>query len=160
MSAGDGCEAPRNQDMSAMAKVAKDAMDKRRYERMKAGLQIKYRNVGPTEEATLMKQGDYGAPNAFKADTVELQDFTKVACEDISLGGLRINTPFPLPEGTRLWLQISIPGIPMAVNAIGEVRWSRRAGSLCSSGVQFHGISMSDLGKVERFLTLQKPSTK
>jgi hypothetical protein len=151
MSADEG------QDISAMEKIAKDLLDKRRYERMKAGLQVKYRTVGPTEEATLIKQGEYGAPNAFQAATTEIQDFNKVTCEDISLGGLRINTPFPLPEGTRLWLQINIPGIPIAVNAIGEVRWSRRAGSLCSSGLQFHGISMADLGKVERFLALQKP---
>ncbi|HTB21980.1 MAG TPA: PilZ domain-containing protein [bacterium] len=151
MSGDDG------QDLSGMEKIAKEALDKRRFERLKAGLQVKYRPVGPTEEATLTKQGDYAAPESFQAQTSEVEDFKRVTCEDISLGGLKINTPFPVPEGTRLWLQISLPGIPIAVNAIGQVRWSRRAGSLCSSGIQFHGISMADLAKVERFLALQKP---
>lgn len=140
-----------------MEKMAQDALNKRRYDRMKAGLQIKYRTVGPTEEATLLKAGEYASPETYKANTPEVQDFNKVVCEDISLGGLKINTPFPLSEGTRLWLQVSIPGVPIPVNAIGEVRWSKRAGSLCSSGLKFAGISKPDLDKVERFLALQKP---
>ena len=92
----------------------------------------------------------------FKANTPEIHDFNKVVSEDVSLGGLRINTPFPVPEGTRLWLQINIPEVPIAVNAIAEVRWSRKAGSLCSSGLKFNSISKADLDKVERYLTLQK----
>jgi hypothetical protein len=156
MSVDDGDASAKGKDVSAMVKLAHEALDKRRYERMKAGLLIKYRVVGPTEEATLVKQGDYAAPEAFKASTQEMKDFNKVACEDISLGGLKINTPFPLPEGSRLWLQVSVPGVPMAVNAIAEVRWSRHSGSLCSSGVKFTGISNVDLAKVERYLALQK----
>ncbi len=140
----------------SVEEVAKDILVKRRYERLRAGLQIKYRAVGPTEEATLVKTGGYAAPEVFKANTTEIHDFNKVACEDISLGGLKINTPAPLPEGTRLWLQVTIPGVPIAVNAIGEVRWSRSAGSLCSAGLRFVSISKADLDKVERFLVLQK----
>jgi len=158
MSVEDGGENNnKEKDVSAMVRMAQEALEKRRFERMKAGLQIKYRPVGPTEEATLAKQGNYAAPEAFKASSQEMQDFNKVACEDVSLGGLKINTPFPLAEGTHLWLQVGIPGVPMSVNALAEVRWSRRAGSLCSSGLKFTGISNADLAKVERYLALQKP---
>ncbi|MGH7442173.1 MAG: PilZ domain-containing protein [bacterium] len=147
---------PRGDDHFAVGQAAQDAIEKRRYERLKAGLQIKYRPVGPTEEATLVKGGDFAAPAALEAGTPETRDFHKVLCEDISLGGLKIVTSFPVAETTRLWVQISIPGVPLPVNAVAEVRWSRRAGSLCSSGLQFHTISKNDLAKVERFLTLQK----
>jgi hypothetical protein len=143
-------------EMEAMQKMAQDALDKRRFERMKAGLQIKYRAVGPSEEATLVKQGGYAAPEAFHSHTSEIKDFNKVVSEDVSLGGLRISTPVPLPEGTRLWLQVSIPEVPIPVNAIARVQWSRSAGSLCSSGLKFESISKSDLDKVERYLVLQK----
>lgn len=143
-------------DVNDAAQAAKAELEKRRYERMRAGLQIKYRVVGPSEEATLIKQGGYANPEVFKANTPEIHDFNKVVTEDVSLGGLKINTPVPVPEGTHLWLQVTIPQVPIPVNAIAEVRWSRRAGSLCSSGLKFISISKADLDKVERFLTLQK----
>jgi hypothetical protein len=143
-------------DLAAMQQQAKDMLDKRRFERMKSGLQIKYRVVGATEEATLMKEGGYGAPEAFKANTPESKDFNKVVTEDVSVGGLRINTPSPLPVGTRLWVQLTLPEVPIPVNAIAEVRWSTRAGSLCNSGLKFESISKTDIEKVERYLFLQK----
>lgn len=143
-------------DMDAMQKLAQEALDKRRFERLKAGLQIKFRPVGPSEEATLMKQGGYAAPESFRSHTTEIKDFSKVVSEDISLGGLRISTPTPLPEGTRLWLQVSLPDVPIPVNAIAQVMWTRVAGSLCSSGLKFDSIAKADLDKVERYLVLQK----
>ena len=143
-------------DQDEVAKAAHEALEKRRYERIKSGLQIKYRGVSPTEEATLAKQGGYGAAGAFHANTPEIKDFNKVVSEDISAGGLRINTPAPLPEGSRLWVQLTLPDVPIPVNAIASVRWTRRAGSLCSSGLRFESISKDDLVKVERYLTLLK----
>lgn len=143
-------------DLEAMQKQAKEIMDKRRFERMKAGLQIKYRAVGPSEEATLVSQGGYGAPEAFRANTPEIKDFNKVVTEDISVGGMKIATTSPMPVGTRLWLQVTIPDVPISVNAMAEVRWSTRAGSLCTSGLKFVSISKADLDKVERYLMLQK----
>ena len=53
---------------------AKEALDKRRFERMKAGLQMKYRVLSPVEESSLVKQGGYGAPEAFHANTPEIKD--------------------------------------------------------------------------------------
>lgn len=144
------------EDLEAAQKQAKEILEKRRYERLRAGLQIKFRQVGPTEEATLMKDGGYTAPDGFHSHTAEIKDFNKVVTEDISLGGLRINTPSPLPKDMRLWVQVSIPDVPIPVNAIAQVMWSRTAGSLCSSGLKFDSISKPDLEKVERYLMLQK----
>ncbi len=143
-------------EIEDMQAKAKEALEQRRFERMKAGLQIKYRAVGPSEEATLVKQGGYGAPEAFHANTPEIKDFNKVVTEDISVGGMKIATPAPLPEGTKLWVQLSIPDVPIAVNAMATVRWTRQAGTLCTSGLKFDSISKADLDKVERYLILQK----
>ena len=143
-------------ELDDMQRRAKEILDQRRFERMKAGLQIKYRAVGASEEATLIKQGGYGAPEAFHANTPEIKDFNKVVTEDLSIGGMKIATPAPLPVGTRLWLQVTLPEVPISVNAMAEVRWTTTAGSLCTSGVKFESISKADLDKVERFLMLQK----
>ena len=145
-----------DQNLDAMQAQAKELLEKRRYERLKAGLQIKYRPVGPTEESTLVKQGGYAAPESFHSHTTEIKDFTKVVSEDVSLGGLRITTPLPLPQATRLWVQVSIPDVPIPVNAIAEVCWTKSAGSLNSSGLKFVSIAKADLDKVERYLVLQK----
>jgi c-di-GMP-binding flagellar brake protein YcgR len=143
-------------ELAKMQEAAKAALEQRRFERLKAGLQIKYRPVGMDEEAVLVKQGGYAAPEAFKANTPEIKDFNRVATEDISLGGLKIGAPAPMPTGTRLWLQISLPDAPIAINAIAEVRWSRPEGGQHAHGLKFVSVSKPDLDKVERFLVLQK----
>jgi hypothetical protein len=143
-------------------KVAKQIQEQRRYERMRASLSIKYRLVGPDEEAALTKQGHYVPPASFKANTAETRDFNKLAnedsgvSEDISLGGLKLTTPVALAEGTRLWLEVVFPEVPIPLNAMAEVRWCRPAGDQWNSGLKFSGISKVDLDKVERFLVLQK----
>lgn len=137
-----------------------NAEEKRRYERFRSGLQVKFRGIGQTEKSTLIKQGGYGTPDAFKPQLPELQEFQKVVTEDVSLGGMRVNTSTPLPQGSDLWVQISIPKVPMQVNAIAKVMWTRRAGSLCSSGLKFEAISQGDLKKVEDFLKTEKTEGK
>lgn len=144
-------------DFLRMQDLAKAELDKRRFERMKAGLQIKYRPVVAAEEALLVKQGGYAAPESFKANTPEIKDFNKVVSEDVSLGGLKISAPVAMPPGARLWLQISLPDAPIAINAIAEVRWNKPEGvGSFSHGLKFVSVSKPDLDKVERYLVLQK----
>jgi len=61
-----------------------------------------------------------------------------------------------LMAATRLWGQISLPDVPVPLNAIAEVRWCEAVGSGWVSGLKFLTISKSDLDKVERYLILQK----
>lgn len=143
-------------ELKKMQDAAKAELDKRRFERMKAGLQIKFRPVVAEEESLLVKQGGYAAPEAFHANTAEIKDFNKVVTEDISLGGLKIAAAVAMPIGTRLWLQISLPDAPIAINAIAEVRWNKPEGGMHSHGLKFVSVSKPDLDKVERFLVLQK----
>jgi c-di-GMP-binding flagellar brake protein YcgR len=144
-------------DVRKMQELAKAELEKRRFERLRAALQIKYRPVVAEEEALLVKQGGYAAPESFKANTPEIKDFSKVVSEDLSLGGVRIAAPVAMPPGTRLWLQISLPDAPIPINAIAEVRWNKAesVGGF-SHGLKFVSVSKPDLDKVERYLVLQK----
>lgn len=143
-------------ELAKMQEAAKAALEQRRFERLRSSLQIKYRLVVPEEEKLLVQQGGYAAPEAFKANTPEIKDFNKVVTEDISLGGLKIGAPMAMPNGTRLWLQISLPEAPIPINAIAEVRWSRPEGGQFAHGLKFVSVSKPDLDKVERYLVLQK----
>ena len=144
------------------AQLSKEALENRRFERLNAALDIKYRVIGADEEAKLLKQEEYVAPKAVKARTSEIRDFTKMAedrqvkSEDISLGGMKISANVLIPMGSRLWIQVSLPEIPIPMNAIAEVRWRKPVGSTWSTGLSFSGISKPDLEKVDRYLTLQK----
>lgn len=143
-------------ELQKMQEAAKAALEQRRFERLRAGLTIKFRPVVIDEENLLVKQGGYAAPESFKANTPEIKDFNKVVTEDISLGGLKIGAPVAMPNGTRLWLQISLPEAPIPINAIAEVRWSKPEGGQYAHGLKFVSVSKPDLDKVERFLVLQK----
>ncbi len=143
-------------DLQKMQEAAKAALEQRRFERMRAGLQIKYRLVVPEEEKLLVQQGGYAAPEAFKANTPEIKDFNKVVTDDVSLGGLKIGAAMAMPNGTRLWLQMSLPDAPIPINAIAEVRWNKPEGGQFAHGLKFVSVSKPDLDKVERYLVLQK----
>jgi len=144
------------------AQLSKEALENRRFERLNAALDIKYRVIGAEEEAMLLKQDQYVAPKAVKARTSEIRDFTKMAedrqvkSEDISLGGMKICGNMLIPMGSHLWVQVSLPEIPIPMNAIAEVRWRKPVGTMWSTGLSFSGISKPDLEKVDRYLTLQK----
>src|ERR1700722_12403824 len=156
-----GKETGAAQESGAVGKLTKEMVEKRRFERLRAALQIKYRVMGP-EDVAALAQGDYVAPGAFKANTVEMSDFKKLTneevmvSENISLHGVRISVAHPMAEGTRLWLQVNLPGAPIPLHAIGEVRWCHSSGTQWNAGLKFVGISRADLGRVDGFLTRQQ----
>lgn len=79
-------------------------------------------------------------------------------CHDLSRGGLFVHTHEAVPPGSRLLVEISIPGGP-EVQAIGRVAW-RRASTAGSSedvqrpgiGIEFLGATSDDLAAVERYV--------
>jgi type IV pilus assembly protein PilZ len=62
---------------------------------------------------------------------------------DLSRGGLYLETPEPLPEGTHLELQVDVPGIPEDIRLRGIVVWRQtqpQGGHPAGMGVQFEGV--------------------
>lgn len=65
------------------------------------------------------------APVALEVQFGDAADAAKAYTRDVSAGGLAINTDKPLPQGTRVNLQVKIPGMSEPVRALGAVAWSR-----------------------------------
>jgi type IV pilus assembly protein PilZ len=58
---------------------------------------------------------------------------TEARCRDLSLGGMFIETPAPLPYGAALQLHLPLPGLRAGALITAVVRWSKPDGM----GVQF-----------------------
>ena len=144
-------------EIDEIQKRAKEFLDKRRFERFKAGLQVRFRVIGAGEKQTLLGSSGYTAPGAFMAKAAELKDLKQVLSEDISLGGLRLATPLALPLGVDLWINLGLPEIPIPMNAIATVMWSRpHPSGGYQNGLQFTAINQADLATVESFVAHQK----
>ena len=148
-------------DFEAMRIKALEIAVARRFERFKSSLQVRYRLINGAEKKTLLKDGGYAAPGAFMATASETKDLSQVIAEDISVGGVRITTPAPLEQASGLWVEVTVPGVPMPISALCTVMWTKPAGqgsALFSSGLRFDAINQNDFRKVEGFLALQKNS--
>lgn len=134
---------------------AAEVLNQRVHERFKASLQVRYRSVGQDEKKNLLKNGSYSTPGAFLARAAETQELHYVVSEDLSKGGLRVSTPQPLPARSELWVNLKLPSVPVPVNALAEVVWTRTAGPSWASGLRFFSINDNDIESVEKFLALQ-----
>jgi hypothetical protein len=137
-----------------------DALEKRRFERFKAELQVRYRVLHPEERSQLLQDGQFIEPDAIAGLEGSLRDLMQVFGQDISLGGFSLATPQPLPRSIELLVQLTLPLVPIPVSALAEVRWCRpmQDGNGHQSGLKFSGISAQDLSRLDSFLRLQKRS--
>lgn len=70
---------------------------------------------------------------------------------NLSKGGLFLESTSPLPPGTELTLQLSVPGTPGQTTLSGRVAWIRQEGD--ESGPPGMGVAFSDLdGRVGRII--------
>ena len=65
------------------------------------------------------------APVALEVQFGDAADAARAYTRDISTGGLALSTNKPLPKGTRVNIQVKVPGLSESVRALGEVVWSR-----------------------------------
>lgn len=137
-----------------MKKMAEDILNKRKHERFRATLQVRYRQVDKNEKNVLVKSGGFAEPGAFMAKAAETQELNMVISEDISAGGLKINTAVALPQDSELWVNLKLPEIPIPVNALAIVAWTRQVSHAWSSGLRFLSINVQDMQKVEKYVAL------
>ncbi len=78
---------------------------------------------------------------------------------DISEGGLFLSTYRPLPIGSAVDLEFSLPGSDSPLRARGEVRWLREHGSDQPRGVgiAFETLEDEDRERIHRFCALRPP---
>jgi uncharacterized protein (TIGR02266 family) len=73
--------------------------------------------------------------------------------QNISLGGLYLTSPAPLPIGATVQLRFSLPTQPEPVEVAGDVRWvvSKGAGDESGIGIRFQGLRARDVWALNRF---------
>src|SRR5882672_8114411 len=125
-------------DIDDIQRFAREAVNKRRYERFKANLQVRYQELGNTERNMLLKNAGYALSGAFMARAAETQDLQQMISEDLSVGGVRVMAPQPLKVGSELWVNLKLPSVPIPINALATVMWTKAAekGPMFNSGLK------------------------
>ncbi|HLK37326.1 MAG TPA: PilZ domain-containing protein [Polyangiaceae bacterium] len=59
---------------------------------------------------------------------------------DLSVGGVLVETEFPVPPGSRVTVHMMLPGVPDETIVVGHVRWWRTR----AMGVGFVGLDPHD----------------
>lgn len=78
---------------------------------------------------------------------------------DISEGGLFLSTYRPLPVGSCVEVELSLPGSNETLHARGEVRWLREhsTGQPQGVGIAFDDLADDDRERIHRFCTMRPP---
>jgi Tfp pilus assembly protein PilZ len=76
-------------------------------------------------------------------------------CRDVSLGGMYIQTPQPLPFGSGLVVHVTLPGQKTSLAIAGVVRWSRPGEGM---GVQFGLMGARDTHAITELTRLAAES--
>ncbi len=73
--------------------------------------------------------------------------------QNISLGGMFLTAPSPLPIGATVQLRFTLPTQPEPVEVAGDVRWVVKTGSGDASGIgiRFQGLRARDVWALNRF---------
>lgn len=76
---------------------------------------------------------------------------------DISEGGLFLSTYRPLPIGSSVEVELSLPGSNAPLHARGEVRWLREhsTGQPQGVGISFDALADDDRERIHRFCTMR-----
>jgi uncharacterized protein (TIGR02266 family) len=74
--------------------------------------------------------------------------------QNISLGGLFLESPVPLPIGTTVQLRFQLPTQPEPVEVAGDVRWivkKEGPGEKTGIGIRFQGLRARDVWALNRY---------
>ena len=114
--------------------MAESGAERRKFARLDLALTVSYRVAG--------------------LSTGQPLDPREAVSSDVSLGGIRLMTPSPLPNGTLLDLEIILgeeEGDP--INAQGEVVWqSKITATSYETGVQIRGMPAADKKRFMEFV--------
>jgi len=73
---------------------------------------------------------------------------------NVSVRGLLVETPRPLPSGTVVNLFFTLPASEVPLHLVGRVVWERPlGGGLTRQGIEFLGFHGDALGKIAAFVT-------
>ena len=86
------------------------------------------------------------APINFRRLLSPQESFSGSLGRDLSVGGARVTAPHFLPQGTRLVVLLSLPGVSHPIRTIARVAWvaRRRAMEAYDCGVRFIEVTSED----------------
>lgn len=93
-----------------------------------------------------------------RVDFKDKEDFIYYYSRNLSRGGIFIQTVDPLPPGTPIFLQLSLPGNPQPLEVESKVIWSRKEEneegnkSIPGMGIQFLRIDEQNKKILDDFL--------
>lgn len=76
----------------------------------------------------------------------------QVLARNISVRGLLVETPRPLPSGTVVNLFFSLPDSETALHLVGRVVWEKPGAGTTRQGIEFLGFHGDALGRIAAFV--------
>jgi uncharacterized protein (TIGR02266 family) len=124
-------------------------------------------------EAAAERRGQPRYDVTIKVTLLGDHNFYMGLTENISEGGLFVQTQRLLPMGTTLRMEFSLPTSSEAISAVGEVRWVRSANAVREEhnnfgsggedafkpgmGIQFKELSPETAAAIAEFIQIRKP---
>jgi c-di-GMP-binding flagellar brake protein YcgR len=140
-------------------------IEKRRYERIVAQLQIKYYVVDNAYAEQLKTEAAYRDTTLAKLATAQRPtNVLSGVTENISEGGLALVSEQPLALGTHVVCDITVPSLPRPMRALAEVvrsdsndgRIVDRTQTVYKSGLKIIAINKDDLVRIENYIIEEK----
>ena len=103
-------------------------------------------NVPPRRPVTLPVSVAVGARPGPREGRYE------VLAKNISVRGLLVETPRPLPSGTVVNLFFSLPASETPLHLVGRVVWERPGNGTTRQGIEFLGFHGDALGRIASFV--------
>jgi hypothetical protein len=103
-------------------------------------------NVPPRRRATLVVSVAVGARPGPREGRYE------VTARNISVRGLLVETPRPLPSGTVVNLYFNLPASESPLHLVGRVVWERPGNGVTRQGIEFLGFHGDALGRIAAFV--------
>lgn len=114
-----------------------------------------------SDERRRFRRLTYKEPISFRDLLSPHETFTGALAQDVSTGGLRMNSNRFLPKDGRVLLLLSLPGQESPMRVISRVAWTRSGplGETHDTGLEFIGMDSRDrdavAGYVERGVVRQ-----
>lgn len=136
-------------------------MEKRKHERVLATLKVNYMMMNAEETKKLLKQDRYKSTMAeHLPELSQKSSLYKAVTRDISICGLAMVSQHPLPTGSTVEVDMSLPNYPVSLKFLAEVRHVEKTlemgRNVFTAGMKIVAISKEDVKRIEEYLIKQK----
>ena len=147
------------------AQPSRGSIEQRKFERITSTLQIKYYIVEKDYADKLQEDAAYKDSTLEKLAKLDRPNTALTGVtENISEGGLQLVTDQPMPLGTHVVCDITLPSLPRPLRALAEVmrtdskegRVIDRTISTYRAGLKIIAINKDDLKRIENYIIEEK----